>query len=127
MYTIQTLGKLLIKDGLALFFPKADASYKLTSIIPRRVNCLLRLRKRDSAELIGGMRREIGQIKLKQTLQPCPTAKCSFRTSLAVKIETNITGAAAFSTLGRPFASLRSTRHITPTSSKPNWRAASMA
>ena len=54
-------------------------------------------------------------------------AKCSLRTSFAVKIEMNGAGAAAFSTLGRPWASSRSTRHIAPTTLKPNSRAASMA
>ena len=52
---------------------------------------------------------------------------CSVRTSRALKIETNGAGAAAFSTLGRPLASSRSTRLITPTTSNPNSRAASMA
>src|SRR5260370_12390240 len=52
---------------------------------------------------------------------------CSVRTSRAVKIETKGAGAAAFSTLGRPFASSRSTRQMTPTTSNPNSRAASIA
>ena len=52
---------------------------------------------------------------------------CSLRTSFAVKMETNGAGAAAFSTFGRPFASSRSTRHIAPTTSNPNSRAASIA
>ena len=45
-------------------------------------------------------------------------SKCSFRTSDAVNIETNGAGAAAFSTFGRPLASSRSTRHITPSDFK---------
>ncbi len=52
---------------------------------------------------------------------------CSVRTSRAVKIETKGAGAAAFSTPGLPFASSRSTRHITPTTWNPNSRDASIA
>jgi hypothetical protein len=42
-------------------------------------------------------------------------------------METNGAGAAAFSTLGLPLASSRSTRHMAPTTSNPNSRAASIA
>src|SRR4051812_43239490 len=52
--------------------------------------------------------------------------RCSSRTSSAVKIGTKGAGAAALSTAFRPDSS-RSTRHITPTTSKPYSRAASIA
>jgi hypothetical protein len=54
-------------------------------------------------------------------------AKCSLLTSAALNSATNSAGAADFSTLLRPPASSRSTRHITPTISNPNSRAASIA
>src|SRR5436190_449909 len=65
--------------------------------------------------------------KAQLTAERVADIKCSFLTSIAVNSATNDAGAAALSTLARPPASSLSTRHITPTTSYPNCRAASIA
>src|SRR5664279_2679606 len=83
--------------------------------------------QRFPGELITAGRSHRSHLALTANIEGMSRFTCWARTSLAVNSATNSAGAAAFSTLARPPASSRSTRHNTPTISNPNSRAASTA